>query len=39
MNANDNLASSISTDDHVESYLLNFKLLIQDLPELADMVG
>ena len=37
MNANDNLAPSISTDDHVESYLLNFKLLIQDLPELADM--
>ena len=36
MNVNDwNL--SIFTDDHIESYLLNYKLLIEDLPELADM--
>jgi len=37
MNANDNWNLSIFADDHIESYLLNYKLLIEDLPELADM--
>jgi len=37
MNVNDNGDSSVFSDDHIESYLLNYKLLIKDLPELADM--
>ncbi len=37
MNVNDNWHLSVFTDDHIEPYLLNYKLLIQDLPELADM--
>jgi len=36
MNVNDNWDLSVFSDDHIESYLLNYKLLIKDLPELAD---
>ena len=37
MNANDNWDLSVFSDDHLESYLLNYNLLVKDLPELADM--
>ena len=37
MNANESWDLAASTDDHIESYLLNYKLLIKDLPELADL--
>jgi hypothetical protein len=37
MNVNDSWDLSVFTNDHIESYLLNYKLLIKDLSELADM--
>ncbi len=37
MNVNNNWDPSAPTYDHIEPYLLNYKLLIKDLPELADM--
>lgn len=37
MNENDSWDLSVFTDDYIESYLLNYKILIKDLPELADM--
>ena len=37
MNAVGNWDLSVFPDDHIESYLLNYRLLIEDLPELADM--
>jgi hypothetical protein len=37
MNANDNWDLTVFAEGRIESYLLNYKLLIEDLPELADM--
>ncbi len=37
MNTNDNWDLSVFAREHIESYLLNYKLLIEDLPGLANM--
>ncbi|MBC8448848.1 MAG: hypothetical protein H8D78_13955 [Chloroflexi bacterium] len=37
MNTNDNWDPSAFAREHIESYLLNYRLLIEDLPGLADM--
>jgi hypothetical protein len=37
MNTNDNWNLSVFAREHIESYLLNYKLLVEDLPDLADM--